>query len=438
LIELEREAAQATRQTPAYTDLTVSFSKSISVFHASIRENERRARLAGNEAEAQWWADAEQRYQDVLQEANRAGLEYVQWAGITRTGYHGTRVGDQEPGRYEEAMLTVTSWLQGTSRDGDPQDHIHNQVARMVKTVSDGKWRALDTMSLRQVLGAVQAIVATHAECGLTREFGVEWIPRRDGIGNEIVGISQQQMDAYPSRTISISDKMPAAVVSWTAKYGREPNERELLYIRQAVTLSSRHGNEDRVIDWDALAERWDARIGGELASIAPRVSRLRAHAHAIPAGSGKTRALAEAARVCTSAGLGPVIGITTTQAARNVLAAAGVPMAENSSVFLGHLPGQRGALGVRDLSPGTLLLIDEASMMSMTDLFEIVQHAARSGASPAGPSPTATPCGSSQSATTRSSSAGRSTATRSPEPAAGPTAPSPTETSTTPTWPTP
>ena len=50
LLELEREAAQATRQAPVYTDMTVSLSKSISVFHASIRENERRARLAGDEA----------------------------------------------------------------------------------------------------------------------------------------------------------------------------------------------------------------------------------------------------------------------------------------------------------------------------------------------------------------------------------------------------
>ena len=45
LIELEREAAQATRQPAAYIDVTISFSKSISVLHASIRENERRARL---------------------------------------------------------------------------------------------------------------------------------------------------------------------------------------------------------------------------------------------------------------------------------------------------------------------------------------------------------------------------------------------------------
>lgn len=38
LIELEREAAQATRQPATYTDVTISFAKSISILHASIRE----------------------------------------------------------------------------------------------------------------------------------------------------------------------------------------------------------------------------------------------------------------------------------------------------------------------------------------------------------------------------------------------------------------
>src|SRR5258708_6729265 len=111
------------------------------------------------------------------------------------------RAGGEETGRFEEAVITVSSWLQGTSRDGDPQDHVHNQIARLVKTVSDGKWRALDTVCLRQVLGAVQAVVATHVECGLTAEFGVQWVPRADGAGNEIAGITQEQMDAYSSRT---------------------------------------------------------------------------------------------------------------------------------------------------------------------------------------------------------------------------------------------
>jgi len=91
----------------------------------------------------------------------------------------------------------VTSWLQGTSREGDPQDHVHNQLARITRTFRDGKWRALDTMSVRAVLGALQAIAATAVESELTREFGVAWIPRADGRGNEIKGISQAQMDAY-------------------------------------------------------------------------------------------------------------------------------------------------------------------------------------------------------------------------------------------------
>ena len=149
IIELEREAAQATRQPAAYTDVTISFSKSISVLHASIRENERRARLAGDCQAAAYWAGREQRFQEILHRANRAALEYLQaWAGVTRTGYHGTRVDGRDPGRFEAAGLIITSWLQGTSRDGDPQDHIHNQIARITRTVSDGKWRALDTMSV--------------------------------------------------------------------------------------------------------------------------------------------------------------------------------------------------------------------------------------------------------------------------------------------------
>src|SRR5580692_13039339 len=98
LIELEREAAQATRQPAAYTDVTVSFSKSISVLHASIRENARRAGLAGDQRAAGYWSGREKTFREILHRANRAALEYLQeWAGVTRTGYHGVRVDGQEP-----------------------------------------------------------------------------------------------------------------------------------------------------------------------------------------------------------------------------------------------------------------------------------------------------------------------------------------------------
>ena len=277
LIELEREAAQATRQPAAYTDVTVSFSKSISVLHASIRENARRARLAGDQQAAAYWAGREERFQEILHRANRAALEYMQaWAGVTRTGYHGVRVDGQEPGRFEEAGLIVTSWLQGTSRDGDPQDHIHNQIARITRTASDGKWRAHDTASLRAVLGALQAVAATAVECELTREFGVEWVPRADGRGNEIRGVTQAQMDAYSTRTVRVHEKERELAREWQRRHGRAPNSRELYYLTQKATLLSRKGKDAGQVDWDELVQRWDATIGGELADIAPAVSNAR------------------------------------------------------------------------------------------------------------------------------------------------------------------
>ena len=294
LIELERQAAQATRQPAAYTDVTVSFSKSISVLHASIRENARRARLSADERAAAYWTGREKEFQAVLDRANRAVLEYAQrWAGVTRTGYHGTLVDGQEPGRFEEAGLVVSSWLQGTSRDGDPQDHIHNQIARITCTVSDGKWRAHDTASLRAVIGALQAVAATAVECELTREFGVRWVPRADGRGHEIRGITQAQMDAYSTRTVEVKEKERELARAWERRHGRAPNSRELLYIAQDATLRSRKSKQAGEIDWDALAALWDTTIGGELAGIAPAVSNAHGPGGK-PAAAGKDPESAE------------------------------------------------------------------------------------------------------------------------------------------------
>ena len=70
----------------------------------------------------------------------------------------------------------------------------------MALTESDGKWRALDTMSVRHHLGGMEAIVDARVQSALSREFGVAWVPRPDGRCNEIAGITQEVMDAYSTR----------------------------------------------------------------------------------------------------------------------------------------------------------------------------------------------------------------------------------------------
>ena len=176
--------------------------------------------------------------------------------------------------------MVVTSWLQGTSRDGDPQDHIHNQIARMSLTARDGKWRALDTAGIRAELGAVRAIVSAHLDAGLTREFGVTMTARPDGKGNEIAGVTREQIERYSTRTHAIDAATAEAAGKWTEAHGgREPSRRELQYIKQEITMATREGKEDGEIDWDAkIADweaKWDQRDGSSLAQVARGVSNL-------------------------------------------------------------------------------------------------------------------------------------------------------------------
>jgi hypothetical protein len=93
------------------------------------------------------------------------------------------------------------------------------------------------------------------------------------------------------------------------------------------------------------------------------------------PAGSGKSYTVAAGARAWKAGG-GQVTGITTSQAARNVLAEAGIGNAWNSTRFLHAMSKTWQRLAER-----TLIVIDEASTMSMTHLAEIVRLADRDNA---------------------------------------------------------
>ena len=116
----------------------------------------------------------------------------------------------------------------------------------MSLTDADGKWRTVDTAGLRAQLGAVRATFGAHLRSEMTQRFGVEWVPRKDGDGFELKGITRAQIEKYSTRTQAIDAETREAVEAWKARHdGQEPNRRELLYIRQEATMASRAGKED-------------------------------------------------------------------------------------------------------------------------------------------------------------------------------------------------
>src|SRR6266700_7869653 len=92
------------------------------------------------------------------------------------------------------------------------------------------------------------------------------------------------------------------------------------------------------------------------------------------PAGTGKTRALAAAAQAWTSAGSSrQVFGTATSQNATNELRKAGVQVAANTTRLLADIKRDQ-------IPPGSLIVVDEGSMVSFAHLAALANHAARNG----------------------------------------------------------
>src|SRR5271169_3435624 len=272
--ELRIEATRQTRQSPLFFDLTIALSKSISIFHASLGENARRARQVGDQAGDEYWSALAGEVDDMIWQAVHTGFGYFQReAGYTRTGSHGRRVHGRETGQWHEADLAVAHWLQHTSRDGDMQLHVHSQIAHTARTGTDGKWRAPDSLGYNEHIGAVAAVVSQHLEEALTVRFGLEW--GDDGHGSEIKGISGQMMRLFSSRRESITADVRARATQFEQRYGREPSQRELAHLAQASnfkTRNAKHGTLDVAQLHAGWADKLARTLGVRLASVAPSV----------------------------------------------------------------------------------------------------------------------------------------------------------------------
>ena len=312
--ELRLEATRQARQGPLFFDLTISLSKSISIFHASLGENVRLARQASDAAGDHYWSALVTDVDDMIWQAVRAGFGYFQReAGYTRTGSHNTRVHGRETGQWHEAELAVAHWLQHTSRDGDMQLHVHSQIAHTARTVLDGKWRAPDSLGYNEHIGAVAAIVSQHLEEALTRRFGMAWEARDDGHGFEIKGISGAMMRVFSSRRESITADLRVRAAQFEQRFARKPSQRELARLAQASNFKTRdakHGALDFAQIYAGWADKLARTLGVNLASVAPSVWHDGGgHAGARPRGPG---------------GSGPVLGqLEVSRAAQKAVALA-------------------------------------------------------------------------------------------------------------------
>jgi hypothetical protein len=278
--ELLIEAKTQVRLPVQYFDVTFSVSKSITLLHASALANAARAEDRGDQLAAKRWRTAAAEIWACIAEGKQAALDYLQReAGFTRSGYHGRQINGITTGRWEDAhAFIIGSFPQHTSRDGDPQLHIHNLVLNRVQRERDGAWRTLDSKALYEHRGAAAAVATLVMESALSREFGVGWTRRPDGHGREITGVSSALMDQFSSRRQSISALTQRLAQRFEEQHGHPPDARALGGLRQWANHATRRGKGAAPLDLDAEVRRWAAQArASEAGALEPVISAVSA-----------------------------------------------------------------------------------------------------------------------------------------------------------------
>jgi conjugative relaxase-like TrwC/TraI family protein len=231
------ERGKDPHQVP-YFDLTVSAVKSVSVLHASYRVSARLARDRGDQKQA---AALDVRADEIEAALMDSAREAVAWlerhATYTRTGHHSARTGEWRDGDGLAAGL----FLHHLSRDGDPQLHVHVAIWNRVQRAdgADATWRTLDSRSLHNQRLAVAPVADRILETRLSA-LGYAMVPRADGNGAEVGGVSQDVMDLFSSRAVAVTGELDRLAREYQAVHGKPPSRRTLWLLHQQAGQNTR------------------------------------------------------------------------------------------------------------------------------------------------------------------------------------------------------
>jgi conjugative relaxase-like TrwC/TraI family protein len=231
------ERGKDPHQVP-YFDLTVDVVKSVSVLHASYRVAAHQARERGDHDQA---AELHARTDEIEAALLDAAREAVAWlerhATYTRTGHHSARTGQWRDGD----GLVASVFLHHISRGGDPHLHVHVAVWNRVQRAdgADEKWRTLDSRSLHHQRLAVAPVTDRIVETRLSA-LGYAMVPRADGNGAEVGGVSQDVMDLFSSRSRALTPELKALIGQYVEKHGKPPSKRTVWLLGQQAAQNTR------------------------------------------------------------------------------------------------------------------------------------------------------------------------------------------------------
>ncbi|MEV0151896.1 MULTISPECIES: MobF family relaxase [unclassified Nonomuraea] len=279
-----RYSEESGRKPVYFLDLTFSPPKSITLLHAGLLARAAAERRAGQHEQAQRLQGQAAQVWDAVMAGNAAMLEYYQdVCGVSRAGKHSVTVEGRSSGRWVDApRWVVASFRQHTSRNGDPQLHVHNPVLNRVPCDSDGKWRTLDSRAIHAVRPAAGALAERVMWEELLRHLPIRARVREDGHGLEVDGIADDLISEFSSRRVEVSGLLEQLRREFVARHGRQPSARALFSMAQYATKATKRRKSKGIAPTHAAElDQWVAQSNrlesGTLAEVPDRVLGLAA-----------------------------------------------------------------------------------------------------------------------------------------------------------------
>jgi conjugative relaxase-like TrwC/TraI family protein len=203
------------------------------------------------------WALADEATKAVIYDCHRRAGEYVLAYG--EKDVFRSRSGTNGIVEEDVAGVVAASFTHWSSRANDPQLHSHVVVWNRAQSLSDGRWRTLDSRALFKATTTMSELHQGVLSDLLTEALGYGWEARARRHSArpryEVTGVPEALMAEFSRRSEQVDRWRAEAVEAFVAAHGRQPGPVEGMRIRQAATIATRPAKSHRSLS--ELTEEW-------------------------------------------------------------------------------------------------------------------------------------------------------------------------------------
>ena len=188
------------------------------------------------------WALADEDTRAVISDCHRQAIDYV----VSYAEHHVFHSRSGAGGIVEEDVTGViaTSFTHFTSRMDDPQLHDHVVLWNRARSVSDGRWRTLDSKAIFKATTTLSELHQGVLSDLLTAKLGLGWEARRRRHSAkpryEITGVAESLMAEFSRRSVQIAEHSERLRAEFKAAHGRSATAVEDMRLHAVATIATR------------------------------------------------------------------------------------------------------------------------------------------------------------------------------------------------------